>query len=149
MSDAYLEESMRRAALAYIFTGLAFVMLDAVFLTVVGPGLYLPDISALLADKVKLAPAVLFYGLYVAGVVYFCTWPGLTAGWKRTLLSGVILGLVAYGTYDLTCQAVMKVWTWKITLVDMAWGAFASTAASLVGLAITSAVETRLGRPAR
>jgi uncharacterized membrane protein len=94
-------------------------------------------------------PAVLFYLLYVGGLVYFCTWPGLLAGWKRTLISGLALGLVAYGTYDLTCQAVMKEWAWKITLVDMAWGAFASTAASLVGLGLTSAVETRLGRPVR
>ena len=37
---------------------------------------------------------------------------------------GALLGLVAYGTYDFTNMAVIKDFTWRITLIDLAWGTF-------------------------
>jgi uncharacterized membrane protein len=140
---------MLRIGLAYVCTGVVFLALDAGFLTLVGPRLYRPDIGAILGDSVRIAPAILFYLLYIAGLIYFCVGPALNAnagagGWTRALTAGVVLGLLAYGTYDLTCQSVMRVWTWRITLVDMAWGAFASGAASAVGLLATSALKSKL-----
>ena len=58
-------------------------------------------------------------------------------------MSGAILGLVAYGAYDLTCQAVMKTWSTKVSAADMAWGAFASAVASAAGVAITQALSRK------
>jgi len=129
--------------IAYVSTALVFVLMDGAFLAVVGPKLYRPDIGVLLTDKVRLGPALVFYLLYVAGLVYFCVRPSLALGWTAGLINGVLLGLVAYGTYDLTCYAVMRVWTLKVTLVDLAWGAIASGVASAAGVAITRAITMR------
>jgi uncharacterized membrane protein len=129
---------MMKTVVAYLSTGLVFILLDGAFLTLVGPRLYRPEIGELLSGQVRMAPAILFYALYIAGLVWFCVRQGLDFGWGAALVGGLILGLIAYGTYDLTCHAVMKVWSWKITLADMAWGAFASAAASTVGTLVTA-----------
>jgi uncharacterized membrane protein len=129
--------------IAYLSTALVFVLMDGAFLAVVGPKLYRPDIGVLLTDKVRLAPALVFYLLYIAGLVYFAVRPSLTLGWTAGLINGVLLGLLAYGTYDLTCYAVMRVWTLKVTVVDLAWGAIASGVASAVGVLITRAIVMR------
>jgi len=137
------ETALLKLPIAYVSTALVFVLMDGAFLAVVGPKLYRPDIGVLLTDKVRLGPALVFYLLYVAGLVYFCVRPSLALGWTAGLINGVLLGLVAYGTYDLTCYAVMRVWTLKVTLVDLAWGAIASGVASAAGVAITRAITMR------
>jgi uncharacterized membrane protein len=134
---------MLKLPIAFLSTAVVFVLMDGTFLSVVGPKLYRPDIGSLLTDKVRLGPALVFYLLYITGLVYFCVRPSLAAGWTAGLINGVLLGIVAYGTYDLTCYAVMRVWTLKVTLVDLAWGAIASGVASAAGVAITKAIIMR------
>ncbi len=134
---------MLKLPIAYLSTAVIFVLMDGTFLTLVGPKLYASDIGPILADKVRLGPALVFYLLYIAGLVYFCVRPSLAQGWTAGLINGVLIGLLAYGTYDLTCYAVMRVWTLKVTLVDLAWGAFASGVASAAGVAITRAIAMR------
>lgn len=136
---------MLKLIVAYVATALIFMTLDAGYLSLVGPRLYRQEIGPLLADKVRLAPALAFYLLYVAGLIYFCVRPGLTGGWSAALISGAALGLVAYGAYDLTCYAVMRVWTLKVTLIDLVWGAVASGVASAAGVVITRAILSRVG----
>ena len=62
-------------------------------------------------------------------------------GWPQAALNGALLGLVAYGTYDLTNQATLKTWPITITLIDMSWGvlltAVAAAAGAMVALALT------------
>jgi uncharacterized membrane protein len=128
---------MLKVSLAYVATGLVFLMLDGGWLALVGPRLYRPEIGVLLAEKIQAPPAILFYLIYVAGLVYFAVEPGLAEGLAKAAIAGAALGLVAYGAYDLTCQAVMKTWSTKVTLADMGWGAFASAAAAAAGVAIT------------
>jgi uncharacterized membrane protein len=132
-----------RALVSYLATGLAFLLLDACFLTLVGPGLYRPALNAILGDGVRIVPAILFYAVYVAGLTRFCVAPAWGARWTKALWAGLFLGLVAYGTYDLTCQAVMRVWSWRITLVDLAWGACASAAAATLGALAASRIKAR------
>ena len=136
---------MPKLVVAYLATAVVFILMDGVWLTLAGPHLYRPALDPLLGDKIRIAPAIAFYALYIAGLVYFCVQPGLAEGWRKALVSGVILGLVAYGAYDLTCNAVMRVWSLKVTLGDMAWGAVASGGASVAGVLIVRAI---LGRTA-
>jgi uncharacterized membrane protein len=136
-----------RILVAYLCTGAAFLTLDAGFLTLVGPRLYRPVLDSILGDRVQLPPAILFYLLYVLGLVSFSVLPSLGQGWRLALGRGALLGLVAYGTYDLTCQAVMRVWTWPITLADLAWGVIASAAASTVGLLATVTLGFKVNSP--
>ena len=137
--------SLSKLTLAYVATGLVFLAMDGGWLALVGPRLYRPEIGVLLAEKIHAAPAVLFYLIYVAGMVYFCVAPGLKTGWARAAVSGAVLGLVAYGAYDLTCQAVMKTWSTKVSVADIGWGALASAVAAAAGVSLTRLVGSRLG----
>ena len=132
---------MMKFIAAYGFTALVFAALDFIWLSVVGPKLYRPVIGEILADKVRMGPAIVFYLLYVAGIVFFAVLPALEAGkLSRAALNGAVLGLVAYATYDLTNQATLKVWATRLTLADLAWGIFATTAAAGLGYWLTRAV---------
>jgi uncharacterized membrane protein len=125
---------MLKYVLAYVATAVAFCALDFAWLTLVAPKFYQAQIGALLLEKPNLLPALLFYALYVAGLVVFCVSPGMQAGaWTRSLLLGGLLGLVAYATYDLSNLATLKGWTTTLSLVDIGWGAIVSAAASVIG----------------
>ncbi|MEC5218165.1 putative membrane protein [Actimicrobium sp. GrIS 1.19] len=125
---------MLKYVLAYAATAIAFCALDFAWLTLVAPKFYQAQIGALLLEKPNLLPALLFYALYVAGLVVFCVSPGMQAGqWTRALLLGGLLGLVAYATYDLSNLATLKGWTGTLSLVDISWGVIVSAAASAIG----------------
>ncbi|MDE2016454.1 MAG: DUF2177 family protein, partial [Hyphomicrobiales bacterium] len=82
----------------------------------------------------NLGAAAAFNLLYVAGLVAFGVMPGLASGrWTTSLAWGAAFGLVAYGTYDLTNQATLRNWSTTLSVVDMAWGAVLSGAASVAG----------------
>ena len=134
---------MLRYLAAYGGSAVAFVVLDACWLTLMGPKLYPPLIGELLADQVRILPAICFYVLYVAGIVALAVRPALKSGaWTEALVLGAIVGLVAYGTYDLTSGAILKTWSWTITLSDMAWGMVASGAGAVVGFLVATKVAS-------
>jgi uncharacterized membrane protein len=67
--------------------------------------------------------------LYMAGLVMFAVLPAVgSGGWMRAGLLGGCLGLVAYGTYDLTNLATLKNWSRAMTVVDILWGGAVSAA---------------------
>ena len=118
----------------YLAALVVFAAGDLAWLTLMGPRLYRPVIGPLMADKPDLRAAVAFYALYLTGVCVFAIAPGLKAGRPLVALgSGVLLGLIAYGVYDLTNQATLKVWSTRLSLIDMAWGALLTGVAALVG----------------
>ncbi|MDG2523471.1 DUF2177 family protein [Caulobacter segnis] len=121
---------------AYLGAGVGFVVLDAIWLTLATPRLYKPILGEILAEKVSMPAAVAFYLIYLAGIVLFAVEPGLKAGSAtRTALMGAALGFVAYATYDLTNQATLKVWSWKITAADLTWGVVLTCGSALAGYA--------------
>lgn len=135
---------MIQFAVAYVGTALAMLVLDVIWLTQMVNRLYQPRIGELLAEKPSMPPAVVFYLLYVAGIVILAVMPALReGGWKRLLVHAAVFGLVAYATYDLTNQATMKTWSTTITLVDMAWGTFITTVAASAGYAAARWLATR------
>ena len=119
---------------AYGASALAFVAADAVWLTLAGPRLYRPALGPLLADRLNGAAAVVFYLVYVFGVVALAIAPALRTGqWRSAAWSGLILGLVAYGTYDLTNQATLRLWATRLTVIDMAWGGVLTALVATLG----------------
>ena len=127
---------MIKIVAAYLGTALTMLVLDAVWLTQMSPRLYQPRIGELLAAKPSLPPAVVFYLLYIAGIVLLAVLPALReGGWKRLLVHAAAFGLVAYATYDLTNQATLKTWSTTITILDMAWGTFITTVSASAGFA--------------
>lgn len=125
---------MMRAIAAIGATGVVFLILDAIWLTVVGGRLYRPILGDLLAPSVNWPAAVAFYLIYLGGIGFFAVWPAIDQGqWTRAALNGAVLGLVAYATYDLTNQATLRTWSTTITLADIAWGTFVTCAAATAG----------------
>jgi uncharacterized membrane protein len=125
--------------IAYVAILVVFACMDFTWLSLTGPTLYKPALGPLLAEKVQAAPAIAFYLIYLAGLVYFAVWPAfIGGGWSKALLNGALLGIVCYATYDLTNQATLRIWSVKVTLADLCWGAFASGVAALASYVITA-----------
>jgi uncharacterized membrane protein len=119
---------------AYGGTALVFFGLDFLWLTVLGIGFYRAEIGDLLLEQPNLVPAAVFYLFYVAGIVGFAVLPAANAGsWVWALVAGVALGLLAYGTYDMTNLSTLRGWSLNISLIDLAWGGFLSGLSALAG----------------
>lgn len=109
---------------------LVFGALDALWLGWAGKNFYRPQIGELLADSIRMGPAIAFYIAYIAAILWFAVRPGLAGGVGAAAFNGALLGAICYATYDLTNHATMKVWPAQLTLVDIAWGAFATAIAA-------------------
>lgn len=122
---------------SYVATGVVFLALDSLWLSRMAGALYRPKLGPLLAETVNLPPAVLFYALYIAGVVVFAVQPALASGrWTTALALGALFGLVAYGTYDLTNHATLRDWPVIVTVADMAWGTALTAIAATAGMLV-------------
>ncbi len=132
-------------AVAYVATGVAFALIDSVWLRNAYDRLYQPEIGEVLMDGgFRLGPAVAFYLLYILGMMVFAVGPALKSGqWQTALLWGALLGFFCYATYDLTNHATLKVWSLKVTVLDIIWGTFLTGSASAAGAAVTNAVFSR------
>lgn len=120
-----------------------FFALDMLWLGLVAKPFYSKNIGSLLRSDVNWAAAILFYLLFIAGLVLFVITPAVEKGsWMRALTYGALFGLITYATYDLTNLATMKDWPVIVTVVDMAWGtvlaAAVCTASTLVALKVLS-----------
>ncbi|QQS18638.1 DUF2177 family protein [Candidatus Saccharibacteria bacterium] len=99
-------------------------VLDFIWLGTVAKTFYRSQIGKLLLDKPNMTAAVLFYAIYVVGVVTFVISPALEKGSLAYALGrGALFGFVAYATYDLTNLATIKGFTTKVVIVDLVWGA--------------------------
>jgi uncharacterized membrane protein len=103
-------------------------VLDGLWLGWLAIDFYRREIGDLMAPQVRIVPAAMFYFLYPAGLVTLALQPMpealVTALWRSALV-----GLVAYGVFDLTNLAVLRHWSVKLAVVDIAWGTFATGAA--------------------
>jgi len=118
-------------------TAVVFLALDAIWLTTMADRLYRPALAHLMLDRFEPVPAVMFYVVYLVGVLAFAVVPGLESRrWTTALGFGALLGLVAYATYDLTNQATLRDWPWRVTAADLCWGTFATAVAAATGCRI-------------
>ena len=125
---------MKKALAAYAFSAVAFLAIDAVWLSTMGDVLYRPILGDLLAPTFRIEPAVAFYFIYIGGITLLATLPALReASWRKAAINGAILGFVAYATYDLTNQATLRTWSTMITVIDIAWGTFLTCSAAIAG----------------
>lgn len=128
---------MKTLLVAHVATLAAFLALDAIWLSRMADVLYRPTMGDMLLDGFRLAPALIFYAVYVVGLVHFGVRPGLAGGAWTTFGNAALFGLVAYATYDLTNQATLRNWSTTLTLADLAWGGFVSAVAASVGRVAT------------
>lgn len=113
----------------YLITTAVFFLVDIVWLGVISKNLYKNYLGHLMAPKVNVAAALIFYLLFIAGLIFFVIDPALVKNslWYAVLAGG-FFGLITYGTYDLTNLATLKDWPLIITFIDLAWGTFLNAA---------------------
>lgn len=116
-----------------------FFAIDMVWLGLVAKNFYREQIGALMKSDVNWVAAIIFYLIFIAGLVVFVISPAMEKGsWMHALLFGALFGLVCYATYDLTNLAVTKDWPLLVTIVDLAWGAVLAASVSTATYFIAS-----------
>jgi uncharacterized membrane protein len=125
---------MTKHLAAYLVIIVSFVLIDMVWLMGVARSTYVAEMGNLLRKQPNLAAAVAFYLLYAAGIWFFAVRP--VADGNTVLYAvgiGAALGVVAYGTYDLTNLSVMEGFGFKIAMIDLAWGTVVTAIAAGIG----------------
>jgi uncharacterized membrane protein len=119
---------------SYLIIFITMALIDGVWLTVMNKTFYRPQLGHLLSKNIDWLAAGLFYPLYVFGILFFVVSPALknNTALLSVFITGAVLGLVAYGTYDLTNQATLKNWPALVTAVDLVWGALITGTVSVV-----------------
>ena len=128
---------MSRTIALYLATFAVMVPLDFLFLGVLAKGFFHSQVGAVMGE-LRLAPAVLFYLLYTAGILVFVS--ATATSWQQAALFGALLGCLCYATFDLTSLALIKGWTWKAAIVDISWGTFVTATSAAAGVAIVKQV---------
>ena len=128
-------------AKAYFVTLIIFLSLDFLWLGLIAKDFYGSQLENLMRANINYLAAGLFYLLYVGGIVFFAVEPALIEeNWRKAAISGALLGLIAYGTYDMTNLATLKHWPLNLSIVDMIWGSCLTSLSSVFGFLITRAL---------
>ncbi len=120
----------------YALTAVIFLVLDALMLRFHMAPLFQRYIGAQMLEDIRAVPALAFYAAYVAGLLYLVSVPALKTG-APVLVPAVILGLMAYGTYEFTSYAIMKDWSLRMVITDVTWGGVLTGLSAWGGLALT------------
>jgi uncharacterized membrane protein len=122
---------------AYGLTLLVFLAIDFLWIAILAKGFYQRHLGHLFAEEVNWPAAFLFYMLFIVGMMVFVIYPAFKAhSVLQALWMGMLFGLVAYATFDLTSLALFKGWSVTIVVVDLLWGVVLSGIVSTVGYGI-------------
>ena len=118
----------------YLATLAAFFVIDIVWLAYIARPFYQKYLGFLLTPEPNWFAAVIFYLLFIIGILVFAVLPGLKVdSLKISLVYGALFGLITYATYDLTNLATVKDWPLIVTVVDLIWGTVLSTSVTAAG----------------
>lgn len=124
-----MEEEKMDSIKLYFLTFFVFFLVDIVWLGVLSKNIYSKYLGHLMAPNVNWVAAIIFYFLFIGGLVFFVIHPALLKeSLQFAILVGGFFGLIAYATYDLTNLATIKDWPVIITVIDLAWGTFLNAA---------------------
>lgn len=118
-----------------------FFAIDMLWLGIIAKDFYRAQIGSLLKSDVNWTAAIIFYLIFIAGLVVFVITPAMEKGsWTYAILLGALFGFVCYATYDLTNLAVAKDWPLFVTIVDLAWGAVLAASVSTITYLIANKI---------
>ncbi|MDO5758299.1 MAG: DUF2177 family protein [Rhodobacterales bacterium] len=127
----------------YVVTLIVFLGADFVGLSYLIKPTFQQQIGGIMAESPRMGPAVIFYAFYVGVLLWFVSWPALETG--RSLLwvfgSGVLIGAMAYGTYEFTNLATLRDWTWRMVATDFIWGSVLTGVSATVGVAVSRVIK--------
>ncbi|MDH8677287.1 DUF2177 family protein [Fusibacter bizertensis] len=118
----------------FFITFVVFLVIDMFWLGFVAKNIYSKYLGYLMADKVNWIAAIVFYMLFVIGLLYFVIMPA--NDFTHLVVSAALFGLITYATYDLTNLATVKSWPLTITFIDLVWGTVLSTLTATVSYLI-------------
>ncbi len=123
----------------YLVTVPIFFIIDLAWLGVIAKDVYRKYMGHLMLATPNWTAAIIFYLLFIVGLIIFVINPALKSGsWQYALLYGVLFGFFTYMTFDMTSLAVMKDWSWQIVIIDIIWGMVLSGSVSIISYLICS-----------
>lgn len=134
---------MLRLLIIYLSTLVVLLPVDFAFLGTIGKKLFSDHVGDMVLTTPRMLPAVLFYAIYLVGVVAFVNGPS-PANWQHNVAFGALFGLVAYSTFELTNMALLKHWEWSVVLPDIAWGAAMTAISASVGGLLAAWILTKM-----
>ncbi|MBN1567673.1 MAG: DUF2177 family protein [Acidobacteria bacterium] len=118
-----MDITLMKSVRIYFITIPIFFIIDLIWLGVVARGFYQKHLGYLMRTPINWTAAIVFYLLFIIGIVFFAVRPALEAqSPMRALIYGALFGFFTYATYDLTNLATVKDWPVIVTIVDLAWG---------------------------
>lgn len=130
---------MRRSFLVYAATLLAFLAMDAAWLTFVAIDKFRAQLGDVMRPDPVISAAFVFYPLYALGLLLLAVKPGIEQNsLSKAAFAGALVGLTAYATFDLTNLIIIRGWTVALAALDVTWGVVVSAAASFVGAIVGS-----------
>lgn len=126
---------------SYLIAVLVFFAIDMLWLGFIANNIYRKGIGFIMKDSPNWTAAIIFYLLYLIGMVFFVIQPSLEKqSWKYALFVGMFFGFITYATYDLTNLATLKNWPVHITLIDLLWGTILGGSVSIITHFIASKI---------
>ena len=118
----------------YLASLAVFFAVDMVWLVFVARSFYKKYLGYIMAPTVNWVPAIIFYLLFIVGILVFVVLPGVKENsLQSTILKALLFGLITYATYDLTNLATINQWPLTVTLIDLIWGMVLSAIVSITG----------------
>ena len=125
---------MRESIITFLSVSTIFLLIDIIWLSQSFSYIYQPNIGELLRENIIIFPAILFYIIYPLGATILVALPSLEKVLSKTIfINGFVLGVIAYGTYNLTNMATLEGWSAKVVIIDMIWGGFLTGVSVLLG----------------
>ena len=110
-----------------------FFVIDMIWLVLIAKKFYSQQIGFLMRPDINWVAAIVFYLLFIAGLVTFVISPSVEKhSWIHAVVFGAFFGLITYATYDLTNLATIRDWPLLVTVVDLIWGSFLAASISLI-----------------
>jgi uncharacterized membrane protein len=123
----------------YLITLPIFFAIDMIWLGFIAKDFYRENVGQLLSPNINWIAAIIFYLMFIAGLVIFVISPAIEkTSWTHALIYGTFFGLITYATYDLTNLATLKDWSLKVTIVDLIWGMVLSASVSTISYFISN-----------
>lgn len=117
----------------YLIALPVFFAIDMIWLGLVAKNFYRDQIGFLMKTDINWIAAVIFYLIFIFGLVFFVIMPALESGsWVKAIAVGALFGFITYATYDLTNLATVKNWPLFVTVVDLIWGAVLASSVSVI-----------------
>ncbi len=125
----------------YLIALPVFFVIDMIWLVLIAKNFYRDQIGFLMKPDINWFAAIVFYVLFIAGLVTFVISPAVEKhSWIHALMFGALFGLITYATYDLTNLATMKNWPLLVTIVDLVWGTVLAASISVITYLISTKI---------